>query len=207
MIPPQNDVSDFIQPRLLGELIDPRAQTKRGIACYGLAVDAAGIMVAGIFGGRQVMLDRFYPEVDLGLPACVQIAGKSIDFRLAGGQAYKLYPSAYPEQTGTFPLFLMPELLANTPLTRLGDHAHFYTLGHPGAAHPHLDIWARRMQDLYALPLDPGWYPHLWELLLTEGWAAPVTVYGGFGPIWDVFIGQEDWRDLVLRQVKGGALT
>ena len=207
MINPKNEIAHFIQPRLLGPLVDPQSHFERGIACYGLAVDAAGIMVAGIFGGRQVVMDRFYPEVDLGLPACVQIDGELFDFRLAGGDAYKHYPDVYPEHSGAFPLFILQEALAETPLARLGEQAHFYTLGHVGDSHPCLEVWAKRMQDLNALPLDPGWYPQLWELLLEEGWGAPVSVYGGFGPVWDVFIGREDWQEVVLRLVKAGKLT
>ncbi len=207
MMPPQNEIADFIQPRLLGALVDPQSHFERGIACYGLAVDAAGIMVAGIFGGRQVVMDRFYPEVDLGLPACVKIAGKYIDFRLAGGDGYRHYPDTYPDHTGDFPLFILQEALADCPPARLGEQAHFYTLGRLGASQPILEVWANRMQDLNALPLDPAWYPRLWDLLVSEGWAAPVSVYGGLGPIWDVFIGRQDWQNLVLERIKLGELS
>ncbi|MBN2499626.1 MAG: hypothetical protein JXB38_02600 [Anaerolineales bacterium] len=207
MISSQNEIADFIQPRLLGPLVDPESYFERGIACYGLAVDAAGIMVAGIFGGRQVVMDRFYPEVDLGLPACVEIADERVEFRLAGGDAYKQYSDTCPDHTGTFPLFILKEALADRPLARLGEQAHFYTLGRIHDSQPCLEVWATRMQDLNALPLDPDWYPQLWELLLTEGWATSVSVYGGFGPIWDVFIGRQDWQNLVLQRIKIGELV
>jgi hypothetical protein len=59
-----------------------------------------------------------------------------------------------------------------------------------------------KLQKIVALPLDPLWYPRIWEELLANSYAAPCTCHGGFSNLWEIIITKDEWQELVLSLVR-----
>ena len=198
---------NFIAPKLLGPFIDPRSGVDQGVHCYGIALDDTNVLVACILGARVMRLETFLVEFGYGATYAVEIKGEAHSFSVSLSDDYQRYPYEHPDGLGGMTLVLHKAALMGLPLTVLGDDPHFYVWGPFDGKTPHLDLWARRMQDVLSLPLDSEWYDLLWNKLVEQEWAVPCNSLGGFAPLWDVSISSDEWHRLVMDLVADGTLS
>jgi hypothetical protein len=199
-------VRDVLAPALVGPVTLPGGQPQH-LACYGLLVDANGVLVAGVFGGRQKPLETLEGQFELGVALAVQRPrDQALAFKLEAGAAYSLLDAESPDKQGILRLALHKSLIVGEELERLGDDRHFYVFGGWDSPAPDLEVWAERMQDILELPIVPEWHGQLWAQVLARGWAAPCPVARGWAPCWSVTTSQQEWLDLVLELTQAGKL-
>jgi len=199
--------ANFISPNLLGSFLDPKTGSTQGVYCYGLAIDEAGVVVACILGGHITRLSGFEIDVGFGQPLAIDIESERVEFSFGALAEYETYHYQHQDGLGALTLMLHKASLMGVPLMNLGGEPHFYVWGPQDGEAPHLDLWARRMQDILSLPLDDAWHPLLWQQMLEQEWAVPCQNLGGFAPLWDVTITAQDWQDFVMDLVSDGTLN
>jgi len=204
-------VTTFIHPEQVGAVyLSPNRMIstpqETGVTCFGLALDESAVVVAGVFGGRQTNLDDLFNHKINWYPCQCHLksGGDPLPFTLSL-QDTQLYP--YDDlDIGSLRLCLHKGTLASQDLAYLGDLPRFYCWAERGCPAPVLSLLFEKLQRIAALPLDPDWYPALWQALVAGGYATPCRSFGGFAPLWEVIITQEEWQSLVLCLVKDGVL-
>lgn len=138
------DLKDVLSPTLLGPLSYSAGYVPNGVHCFGLAIDEAGIMIAGIFGARPMRMENFHVEISTGVRQGVQLSAEQfIPFRSAGMHNYQLFDYTHKDGLGDLLLVLHRAACLGETLEVIGDEAHFYAFG-----------TARRASDEQVYPLQ-----------------------------------------------------
>lgn len=193
---------EFICPRWIGETIHPRTQAPTGVHLFGLVVDPAGYMVAGIFGARPTRMARFTPEIHLGIPQTTLIGVKVVTFRPAVAGSYDVFEFNQAEGLGKLVLYIDKTAMLTHTVESTQDHIRFFAIGSAHTNQPFYDLWSRRLQELLSIAILPEWHHRLWQEMVNQAWIAPCENYGGFGPAWDIYLNSAEALDQVLHLIK-----
>ncbi|MCB2160604.1 hypothetical protein KQH40_00800 [bacterium] len=202
------NAKDFFSPQLIGETVHSRSKEPSGVHVYGLVVDPAGFIVAGTFGARSTRMDRFMPEMHIGVPLTVLVSGAYINCRPASAGSYDLFEFEHPEGYGRLAMVVDKTAMLSHPVEAFEERENirFFATGSVITRSPFLDLWARRLQDLISVAILPEWQQRLWDEMVEEAWIAPCKNYGGFGPVWDVFVGKKEAMEKLLGLIQSKQL-
>jgi len=200
-------IDHFIRPKRVGEI--QRAQDRfslgpkeTGVECLGMVLTDSTLLVAGIFGGRSTNLNEFLATTARWSPC--QLVQPDNDTPVPFSISFEDLETYEWEDLdfGKLVLLLHKGALASQQITQLGDLPNFFCWSKTGEEQPALSLLFDKLQKIVALPLDPLWYPRIWEELLAEGYAAPCICYGGFNNLWEIIITKDEWQGLVLSLVR-----
>ncbi len=194
--------NEFICPRWIGEAVHPRTQAPTGVHLFGLVVDPAGYMVAGIFGARPTRMARFTPEIHLGIPQAALLGPKFVTFKPAVAGSYEMFEFKHGDGLGQLALYIDKTAMLTHNVEFTQEHIRFFAIGSAHTNAPFYALWARRLQELLSIAILPEWYPRLWQEMADQAWIAPCENYGGFGPAWDVFLSRTEALDQLLSLIK-----
>ena len=200
-------IDHFVRPRRVG--IIQQAQNRfsmgpkeTGVECLGMVLTDSTLLVAGIFGGRSTNLNEFLATTARWSPC--QLKQSDYDTPVAFSISFEDIEIYEWEDFdfGKLVLLLHKGALASQQITQLGDLPNFFCWSKADKDQPALSLLFEKLQKIVALPLDPHWYPRIWDELLAEGYATPCTCYGGFSNLWEVIITKDEWQGLVLSLVR-----
>ena len=190
------DIHDYLKPQKLGWLHFDHADVNLDLFSWGIALDPAGVMVAGIFAGRKTALDEVHLLLDARFT--IRMQAEDIAFSGYGSGAYQKFDQELPNGQGLARLYLHRGATSDDPL-EIGGMLFFYVWGATPEA-PDFELWAARMQDVHRMPVRKSWYPQLWQILVARGWAQPCRTYG-FGCLWEVSVTSEEWQAMILENL------
>jgi hypothetical protein len=200
-------IDHFIRPKRVGKI--QRAQDRfspgpqeTGVECLGMVLTDSTRLVAGIFGGRSTNLNEFLATTARWSPC--QLVQPDNDTPVPFSISFEdLETYAWEDlDFGKLVLLLHKGALASQQITQLGDLPNFFCWSKADEDQPALGLLFEKLQKIVALPLDPQWYPRIWDELLAEGSATTCTCYGGFSNLWEVIITKDEWQELVLSLVR-----
>ncbi len=199
-------VKDLIKPVCLGKFqIAPDRYLNHvqetGVTCLGLILDEANALVAGVLGGRSTSVDDFQ-NTALLWRSCQMKPPESEPISFAASRNDLVKYEWEDLDFGKLVLVIHKGALASQQVEALGDLPRFYCWAGLDNKTPLLPPLFEKLQRIIALPLDPEWYPALWDALVEKAFAVPCQNFGGFVNMWEVVITQNEWKQLVLSLVK-----